>query len=304
MNYHELLLESAATTGTWSCLGLDPVATALPISGTTPGAAVRDFVVSVLERMRRRSVSPAAFKPNIGFYHAIDRPHRGDFSGSQALATIIQAIRAEFPGVPVILDAKRGDISTSSANYATEAFDCWGADAVTVQPYMGADSLSAFLAYPDRGVYTLVRTSNPSAATLQAQQLDDRRSVSEVIADSIGEHAAQFPGLGAVIGATAPAELDRLTKRLGPVPVLIPGVGSQGGNASQVRAALTAAKFPLALARVNSSRGVLQPWLATGESAPAATSDWADATVDRLIRLNLELGYPDAHSAPFNPEHA
>ena len=279
-------------------MGLDPVADSLPTRGTTPGAAVRDFVLRILERMRRRGVSPAAFKPNIGFYHAIDRPREGDFSGSKALSAIIAAIRADFSTVPVILDAKRGDIFTSSTNYATEAFACWGVDAVTVQPYMGTDSLDAFVRHPERGVYTLIRTSNPSAAALQAQRLADRRSVSEMIADNVRERAVSFSGIGAVLGATAPVELGRLATRLGPMPILIPGVGSQGGSVPQVRAALLAARVPLSLVRVNSSSAILQPWLAAGASAPPARSDWADAAVDRLLRFNISLGSPYAKGTP------
>lgn len=298
MNYRQMLEAATVETAVWSCMGLDPVAASLPTRGATPGAAVRDFVLRILERMRRRRVSPAAFKPNIGFYHALDRPREGDFSGSKALSAIIAAIRADFPAVPVILDAKRGDIFTSSTNYATEAFACWGVDAVTMHPYMGTDSLDAFARHPERGVYTLIRTSNPSAGALQAQRLADRRSVSEMIADNVRERAVSSPGIGAVLGATAPVELGRLAARLGPMPILIPGVGSQGGSVPQVRAALLAARIPLSLVRVNSSSAILQPWLAAGTSAPSARSDWADAAVDRVLRFNISLGSPYAKGTP------
>ena len=164
----DLLRASAEQAGHLLCLGIDPRPEALP-----PGD-LADVLRRVIDAVAETGVVPAAVKPNVAFFHRLDRPLTGDFSGSRALATVVSHTRLALPGVPVILDAKRGDIAATSDAYAAEAFDAWGADALTVSPFMGDDSVLPFLeaaAAHDtpRWVYILNRTSNPGAARFQAQ---------------------------------------------------------------------------------------------------------------------------------------
>ena len=191
--------------------------------------------------MRLEGSVPAAFKPNIGYYSCLDRPRDGDFSGSLALADVMDLLENYFPGVPVILDSKRGDIAKSSLNYANEAFDSWNADAVTVSPYMGTDSVMPF-AFEDKGIYILDRTSNPGGADLQNQNVIDSIDEKEIyplylsVAHRIAAWAKEHQGIGAVVGATNPAELEDIAVYFSTrnIPMLIPGVGSQGGSAGSV----------------------------------------------------------------------
>ena len=145
-----------------------------------------------------------------------------------------QHMRSTAPHVPVILDAKRGDIGSTAEQYAREAFERYGADAVTLSPFMGQDSVTPYLAYPDKGVFLLCRTSNPGGDDLQTRQLADVPGQPKMF-----EHVAalaQGPWntngqVGLVVGATYPAEIARVRELAPTVPLLIPGVGAQGGDA-------------------------------------------------------------------------
>lgn len=266
MSYIDILRESAESTGNIVCMGLDPQLQALPGEGSAR-ERINAFFDELFHRMRLEGVSPAAFKPNIGYYSALDNPREDDFSGSQTLCDVLDMLDAFFPGVPVILDSKRGDIARSSLNYAIEAFDKWGAAAVTISPYMGTDSISPF-AYENKGVYILNRTSNPGGAVLQNLHVIDPVDEKEIyplyiaVAHLIAGMAKDNPGLGAVVGATNLNELrDISTYYAGrDVPMLIPGVGSQGGSAEEVMAALRETGYDVRLARINSSSALTHPW--------------------------------------------
>lgn len=128
------------------CLGLDPVVTAIPDRFTgPPGPRVADYLRALLGAIAETGLPPGAVKLNIGFYAVLDRPRTGDFGGSSALADTVNLVRRLFPDTEVILDSKRGDIARSGANYAQEAFDVWGADAMTASAYMGDDSVEVML---------------------------------------------------------------------------------------------------------------------------------------------------------------
>ena len=135
MDYISLLESTAKESGNCACMGIDPNFSALP-----EGMEVSEFFCAIFEEMGRTGIRVAATKPNIGYFSRLDKPLDGRFDGSRALAEIVLAL----PARPFILDAKRGDIATSSANYAFEAFCTWGADCVTVSPYMGSDSVGPF----------------------------------------------------------------------------------------------------------------------------------------------------------------
>lgn len=264
-NYLERLTESSRQTGNLLCMGLDPIYEYLP--GNT-GAVREDlnrFYSTIFRRMNLEGVYPAAFKPNIGYFSALDRPREESFEGSLALSDLLDMLESFFPGIPVILDSKRGDIARSSENYSIEAFDLWDCDAVTVSPYMGSDSVSPFFREA-RGLYVLNRTSNPGSKDLQSLACEDA-TLYEKTADAIIRWASIHPGTGAVVGATHPEELSRLARRYAaasvPVPLLIPGVGSQGGSAPEVMRLLSEASYDLSIVRINCSSALTHPWKST-----------------------------------------
>ncbi len=281
MNYREKLENSAAIAKSLFCFGIDPVLELFPEELRPTGSVldisgINTLVHTALEALEERGLRPAAFKPNIGYFAVCDRPLQFElspverFAGSVALAEIMRDLRARFPDVPVILDSKRGDIARSSENYAAEAFSCWGADAVTVSPWMGDDSVQPFLdAAPDGGVYVLARTSNPGAARFQNRPAPEEPLYRYVI-ESVREASGSCPGAGIVVGATAPAELRDITSGLchTPVPLLIPGTGRQGGSAEEVLSVLRDTRYPADLVRINISSGTLFPWLHDGGAPP------------------------------------
>ena len=290
MSYVDLLRESAKDSGNIICMGLDPVMSVLPESEASVRERLSSYFAEIFHRMRLEGVSPAAFKPNIGYYSSLDNPREEDFQGSLALADILDLLENFFPGVPVILDSKRGDIARSSGNYAKEAFDCWKADAVTVSPYMGTDSVMPF-AYEGKGIYVLNRTSNPGAVDLQNVVTMDAVDEKELypmyvaVAHRIAHWAAEHSGLGAVVGATSMKELEEIASYYADkdIPMLIPGVGSQGGSATDVVAALKRAGYDLSLARINSSSGLTHPW-----KKGAAPDDWLDQVMNAIHALLKE----------------
>ena len=266
MSYIDILRKSAEETNNIVCMGLDPQIEALPGEGSAR-ERINQFFDELFHRMRLEGVTPAAFKPNIGYYSALDNPRGDDFSGSQALCDVLDMLDGFFPSIPVILDSKRGDIARSSLNYAIEAFDKWGASATTISPYMGTDSILPF-AYEDKGVYILNRTSNPGGAVLQNLHIIDPIDEKEIyplyisVAHLIASLAKDHPGLGAVVGATNILELKDIARYYASkeIPMLIPGVGSQGGSAEEVMAALRGEGYDVRLARINSSSALTHPW--------------------------------------------
>ena len=266
MSYIDILRKSAEETNNIVCMGLDPQIEALPGEGSAR-ERINQFFDELFHRMRLEGVTPAAFKQNIGYYSALDNPREDDFSGSQALCDVLDMLDGFFPSIPVILDSKRGDIARSSLNYAIEAFDKWGASATTISPYMGTDSILPF-AYEDKGVYILNRTSNPGGAVLQNLHIIDPIDEKEIyplyisVAHLIASLAKDHPGLGAVVGATNILELKDIARYYASkeIPMLIPGVGSQGGSAEEVMAALRGEGYDVRLARINSSSALTHPW--------------------------------------------
>ena len=149
MNYNDKLRESAKATGNIVCMGLDPVWEAMPLevkkkSDGNFKRANQIFFDKIFDEMNKRNIFPSAYKPNQGFYEEHDTPLEGNFEGSQALGSLMNSLNSNFSGTPVILDSKRGDIGKSSANYARSNLERWNADACTVSPYMGTDSVMPF----------------------------------------------------------------------------------------------------------------------------------------------------------------
>jgi orotidine-5'-phosphate decarboxylase len=220
-SYLERLAARTAAVRTVLCLGLDPDPTALPAGFSADLAGVRRFATLVLEAALPHV---AAVKPNLAFFEAY---------GSAGLAAL-EDLRASIPAdVPVIADAKRGDIGSTAARQAVALFDVLGADAVTANPYLGAEAIDPLLDRGDRFTYVLCRTSNPGAGELQDLVVEaDDTAPAERLHERVARHAATWgPGgtVGLVVGATAPAELATIRSIAPGLPFLVPGVGAQGG---------------------------------------------------------------------------
>ncbi len=228
------------------CVGLDPDPAKFPEHLRGDASKIYDFCAAIVDATADLVI---AFKPQIAYFAA----HRAE----QQLEQLVQHMRRAAPGVPVILDAKRGDIGSTAEQYAIEAFERYDADAVTLSPFMGFDSVQPYLKYPDKGAFLLCRTSNPGGADLQGQRLSSVPG-SPLLYEHVAS-LAQGPWnlngqLGLVVGATYPAEIEAV-RRLAPrVPLLIPGVGAQGGDAV---ATVRAGWRPDAPIVVNSSRAIL-----------------------------------------------
>lgn len=275
MMYKDLLLKSAANAGNSACMGIDPNLNALP-----EGMKVDDYYIELLSEMDKRGLKPAAFKPNIGYFSRLDNPREGRFEGSRALSRILDALDGN---IPFILDAKRGDIASSSLNYAYEAYECWKADAVTVSPYMGSDSINPFvLNFRERGIYILDRTSNPGGKDLQNRMMDDGKTLYMRVAETIVNWSREYSeNIGAVVGATNLKEFKDITSLFASynIPMLIPGVGSQGGSAEDVIAIMDESGYNRAYSRINSSSALTHPWAKKKESAPG---NWKDVCLKNI----------------------
>lgn len=247
MGFLDKLHESAQRNRSWLCVGLDPDLDRLPPSLRStrdPHEAVLAFNRAIIGAT---ADLVCAFKPNSAFYEALGP------RGLEVLAATCEAIPE---GVPIVLDAKRGDVGHTARKYAEAVFDHVGADAVTLSPYLGRDAIGPFLDFDDRGVFLLCRTSNPSAGDLQDLICDGTplyRRVAELAHEWQAESEAT---IGLVAGATYPDELRRIRDVIGDeMPLLVPGVGAQAGDLpSAVRAARNRQG---ANAIVNASRGVL-----------------------------------------------
>lgn len=284
MNYLELLKQSAEDAGNILCMGLDPVVDALPHPEKDVTRRITDYFEEIFDEMKKRDISVAAFKPNLGYYAQLDRPMEGKFDGSLALAETIRMIREVFSSTPVILDSKRGDIATSSLNYAKEAFDVWTADCVTISPYMGTDSVMPF-AFENKGAYILNRTSNPGGKDLQNKLEQSGEPFYMTVAKTIAMWHGEHSGMGAVVGATNLKEFEDIAAYYADreIPLLIPGVGSQGGTAPEVMGLMKKVGYPLALARINSSSGLTHPW----KKGPAP-DDYLERVFAGLNKLTKE----------------
>jgi len=231
------------------CVGLDPDPAKIPA-----GVSTRDFLFGLVDAT---SDVVCAYKPNIAFFE----PDLGE--GINLLRDLIAYIPDD---VPVLLDAKRGDIGHTAEAYARAVYDSLGADAVTLNPYLGRDSLEPFLRRRDRTAFLLCRTSNPGAVDLQDMEVEGHPLYERVayLANQWNEHG----NVGLVVGATYPAEAKRIREICPELPFLMPGVGAQDGDIEvAVQAALDADGAGIL---VNASRGVMY--------APAEDGRWADAS--------------------------
>ncbi len=264
-----MLREAARRNDSMLCVGLDPDVARLPQGLRGDGQKIYDFCAAIVDATADLA---CAFKPQIAYFAAQ--------GAEDQLERLMQHLRCNAPHVPVILDAKRGDIGATAEQYAREAFERYGADAVTLSPFMGFDSVQPYLRYPGKGAFQLCRTSNPRGGDLQARRLADvpgQPLLYEHLAGLVQGPWNTNGQLGLVVGATYPAEIERVRALAPTVPLLIPGVGAQGGDAAATVRAGWRAGGPII---VNSSRAILY---ASGEAdfAQAARAA-AQATRDLL----------------------
>ena len=244
MKAFRLKLEEAwARSGSLVCVGLDPEVERFPPGIAAGSSPIFHFNKAVIDAT---ADLVAAFKPQFAHYAA--------YGAEDQLERTIEYIHQHYPDTPVILDAKRNDIGHTAERYAIESFERYGADAVTVNPYLGLDSLEPFLRYADRGVFVLCRTSNPGARDLQ-DLIVDGRPLYQAVAELVAERCNASGNCALVVGATYPKELAEVRRIAGELPFLVPGVGAQGGDVGQlVRSGQTASGTGLL---VSSSRAIL-----------------------------------------------
>ncbi|GAC1601659.1 MAG: orotidine-5'-phosphate decarboxylase [Ramlibacter sp.] len=246
MTFLERLGSAGRRNGSMLCIGLDPEPTRFP--GALKGDARRiyDFCARIVDATADVAI---AFKPQIAYFAA--------HGAENQLERLMEHMRRNAPGVPVILDAKRGDIGSTAQQYAIEVFERYGADAVTLSPFMGFDSVQPYLKFHDKGAFLLCRTSNPGGDDLQNQRLasvEGQPLLYEHVA-KLAQGAWNLNGqLGLVVGATYPADIARVRQVAPTLPLLIPGVGAQGGDAVATVQAGWRSDAPIV---VNSSRAIL-----------------------------------------------
>jgi len=274
MTFLDQLRAAERHNGSMLCVGLDPEPARFPGALRGDASRIFDFCTAIVEATADLVI---AFKPQIAYFAA----HRAE----DQLERLMAHMRLAAPGVPVILDAKRGDIGSTAAQYAVEAFERYGADAVTLSPFMGFDSVEPYLKYHGKGAFLLCRTSNPGGDDLQSQRL------SSVAGEPLlYEHVARLAQgpwnvngqLGLVVGATYPAEIERVRAIAPTLPLLIPGVGAQGGDAvATVKAGWRGdANTTVAPIIVNSSRAIL--YASAGE-------DFAGAARREAMQMRAQL---------------
>lgn len=238
------LAASWARSDSLVCVGLDPEIERFPGQVADHPSPIFQFNKAIIDATAELV---CAYKPQFAHYAA--------YEAEDQLERTIDYIHRTYPGVPVILDSKRGDIGNTAERYAIEAFERYGADAVTVNPYLGGDSLEPFLKREDRGVVVLCRTSNPGARDLQDLALEGGRRLYHRVAELVATRWNTRDNCLLVVGATYPQELAEIRQIVGEMPLLVPGVGAQGGDVAQaVRNGQTAAGTGLL---VSSSRAIL-----------------------------------------------
>jgi orotidine-5'-phosphate decarboxylase len=209
------------------CVGLDPEPSRFPAALRDDADAVFTFCTAIVDAT---ADLVCAFKPQIAHFAAL--------RAEDALERVIAHIHERHPGIPVILDAKRGDIGSTAKHYAEEAFDRYQADAVTANPYLGRDSIQPFLDRADKGVILLCRTSNPGGADFQNLIVQDDvssgRPLYQRIAATIAREWNGHGNCALVTGATFPEELGQVRQLVGDMPLLVPGIGAQGGDVAAV----------------------------------------------------------------------
>lgn len=255
MTFTHKLSEAWRTTNSLLMVGLDPDPARFPAEIREHPEAIFEFCRAIVD-----ATAPYAcgFKPQIAYF-ASER-------AEAQLEALCAYIRGHYPALPVVLDAKRGDIGSTAAQYAREAFERYQADAVTVNPYMGRDSVQPYLDYDGKGVIVLCRTSNPGGSDLQFMRLDTGTPLYLHVAEMVANQWNTNGQCALVVGATYPDEIAQVRQRIGDMPLLIPGIGAQGGD---IQATVLAGRTQAGTGMmINSSRAILYA---------SKTTDWREA---------------------------
>ncbi|MFK8011844.1 MAG: orotidine-5'-phosphate decarboxylase [Marinicellaceae bacterium] len=248
------------------CVGLDPNKKKIEDLAVDLSTWLKSIVDAVAD-------SVCAFKPQIAYFSAM--------GAEIELQKIIKYIHQTYPDVPVILDAKRGDIGTTAEQYAIEAFEKYQADAVTVNPYMGHDTLQPFLKYPDKGVIVLCKTSNKGSNEFQNLKLENGRTLFQQVAHNATHIWNRNNNVLLVVGATYPQELSEIRQIVGDMPLLIPGIGAQGGDIqATLNSGLTSKPEKSGLI-ISSSRGIIY----AGDSK----ENFAESARQSCLKLNEQI---------------
>jgi orotidine-5'-phosphate decarboxylase len=273
-------LEAAASTNrSWVCVGLDPDPALAPTAFAA--AASADWIAPFLRGVVEATADlVCCYKPNVAFYEAL---------GATGMEALRETLRIIPPHIPVLGDAKRGDVGNTARAYAQALFDELGFDAATVSPYLGADALEPFFAYPDRGVFVLAKTSNPGSGAIQNLLVDGPGGTREPLYLAVTRQALawdQHGTLGLVVGATYPEELARVRAVAPRTPILVPGVGAQAGDLAAAVQAGADADGGRAI--VNASRSVLYAsrgadWQAAARQAASDLRDGINAALAERV---------------------
>jgi orotidine-5'-phosphate decarboxylase len=252
MSFIESLNAAWVKNNSLLCVGLDPDPAKFPAHLKGRPEAIFEFCARIADAT---ADLVCCFKPQIAYFAAQRAENQ--------LEALIAHIHATHPGIPVILDAKRGDIGSTAEQYAVEIFERYQADAITVNPYMGRDSVEPYLAYPDKGVILLCRTSNPGGSDLQFLNVgtaEQPEKLYERVARLVAREWNANGQCALVVGATFPGEIARVREIVGDLPLLVPGIGAQGGDVqATVQAGRTASGCGL---MINSSRAILYAGIA------------------------------------------
>ena len=280
MTFIDTLRAAWARNDSLLCVGLDPDQAKFPMHLRGRPDAIFEFCKGIVDAT---ADLVCCFKPQIAYFAA----HRAE----DQLEALIAHIHEKHPGIPVILDAKRGDIGSTAEQYAIEAFERFKADAITASPYMGRDSAEPYLAYPDKGVILLCRTSNPGGSDLQFLDVgtpEKPEKLFERVARLVAEEWNSTGQCALVVGATFPAEIARVREIVGELPLLVPGIGAQGGD---IEATVKAGRSGCEPGKgtglmINSSRAILyaRPNEAIGEDFMIAARRVALETRDAINR--------------------
>jgi orotidine-5'-phosphate decarboxylase len=248
------------------CVGLDPEIERFPAHIASEPSPIFKFNRAIIDAT---ADLVCAYKPQFAHYAA--------YEAEDQLERTIDYIHRQHPGIPVILDSKRGDVGNTAERYAIEAFERYGADAVTVNPYLGTDSLEPFLRHGDKGVIVLCRTSNPGGRDVQDLEIAGRK-LYQVIAQMVAERWNTRGNCMLVVGATYPRELAEVRQLVGSMPLLVPGVGAQGGDVAQ---AVQNGQTPDGTGLViSSSRGIL--YAGNGDTFAAAARTATQTLRDQI----------------------
>jgi orotidine-5'-phosphate decarboxylase len=266
VNFTDQLRVAEQRSGSLLCVGLDPEPARFPGAWKNDSARIFDFCARIVDATKDLVL---AFKPQIAYFAA--------HGAEEQLERLMAYLKRVAPGVPVILDAKRGDIGATAEQYAREAFQRYQADAVTLSPYMGFDSIEPYLRWPGKGAILLCRTSNAGGNDLQGLALASGERLFERVARLAATEWNRSGQLGLVVGATYPDELARVRELAPTLPLLVPGVGAQGGDAAATVRSGWRTDAPII---VNSSRAVL--YASSDDDFADAARAAARATRDAL----------------------